>query len=209
MQVTSADFAISSTDVNKCPKTHFPEFAFIGRSNVGKSSVINMICNKKVAHTSGKPGKTRLINHFLANNSWYVVDLPGYGYASVSKTDRVEFEKFISFYILERKNLVCLFVLIDIRLPLQAIDAQFMQWLAENEIPFCIIFTKMDKLSKSELQKNLAAFKKEMLLTWEDMPDCIISSAEKKVGKEDILDFIEENILIYNKHLQNEKNKAV
>jgi len=207
MQVTSVDFAISSTDVNKCPKTHFPEFAFIGRSNVGKSSLINMICNKKVAHTSGKPGKTRLINHFLVNNSWYVVDLPGYGYASVSKTDRVEFEKFISFYILERKNLVCLFVLIDIRLPLQAIDAQFMQWLAENEIPFCIIFTKMDKLSKSELQKNLAAFKKEMLLTWEDMPDCIISSAEKKVGKEDILDFIQENILLYNKHLQNVKNE--
>ena len=207
MQITTADFAISSTDVNKCPKTHFPEFAFIGRSNVGKSSVINMICNKKVAHTSGKPGKTRLINHFLVNSAWYVVDLPGYGYASVSKTDRVEFEKFISFYILERKNLVCLFVLIDIRLPLQAIDAQFMQWLAENEIPFCIIFTKMDKLSKSELQKNLAAFKKEMLLTWEDMPDCIISSAEKKVGKEDILDFIQENILLYNKHLQNVKNE--
>ncbi|HXD91766.1 MAG TPA: ribosome biogenesis GTP-binding protein YihA/YsxC [Bacteroidia bacterium] len=207
MQITTADFAISSTDVNKCPKTHFPEFAFIGRSNVGKSSVINMICNKKVAHTSGKPGKTRLINHFLVNNAWYVVDLPGYGYASVSKTDRVEFEKFISFYILERKNLVCLFVLIDIRLPLQAIDAQFMQWLAENEIPFCIIFTKMDKLSKSELQKNLAAFKKEMLLTWEDMPDCIISSAEKKIGKEDILDFIQENILLYNKHLQNTKNE--
>ena len=207
MQITTADFAISSTDVNKCPKTHFPEFAFIGRSNVGKSSVINMICNKKVAHTSGKPGKTRLINHFLVNNSWYVVDLPGYGYASVSKTDRVEFEKFISFYILERKNLVCLFVLIDVRLPLQAIDAQFMQWLAENEIPFCIIFTKMDKLSKSELQKNLAAFTKEMLLTWEDMPDCIISSAEKKVGKEDILDFIQENISLYNKHLQNTKNE--
>jgi GTP-binding protein len=207
MQITSTDFAISSTDVNKCPKTHFPEFAFIGRSNVGKSSLINMLCNKKVAHTSGKPGKTKLINHFLVNNAWYVVDLPGYGYASVSKTDRVEFEKFISFYILERKNLVCLFVLIDIRLPLQAIDAQFMQWLAENEIPFCIIFTKMDKLSKSELQKNLAAFKKEMLLTWEDMPDCIISSAEKKIGKEDILDFIQENILIYNKHLQNVKNE--
>jgi len=207
MQITTADFAISSTDVNKCPKTHFPEFAFIGRSNVGKSSVINMICNKKVAHTSGKPGKTRLINHFLVNNAWYVVDLPGYGYASVSKTDRVEFEKFISFYILERKNLVCLFVLIDVRLPLQAIDAQFMQWLAENEIPFCIIFTKMDKLSKSELQKNLVAFKKEMLLTWEDMPDCIISSAEKKIGKEDILDFIQENILLYNKHLQNTKNE--
>ena len=202
MQVNTADFAVSSTDVNKCPKTHFPEFAFIGRSNVGKSSLINMLCNKKIAHTSVKPGKTQLINHFLINNAWYVVDLPGYGYAKVSKTARVEFEKFISFYILERKNLVCLFVLIDIRLPLQAIDAQFMQWLAEEEIPFCIIFTKIDKLSKTELQKNIAAFQKEMLLTWEDMPDCILSSAEKKSGKEDILDFIEENIGIYNKHLQ-------
>ncbi|HKC69680.1 MAG TPA: ribosome biogenesis GTP-binding protein YihA/YsxC [Bacteroidia bacterium] len=207
MQITSADFAVSSTNVDQCPKTHFPEFAFIGRSNVGKSSLINMLCNKKLAHTSGKPGKTKLINHFLVNNAWYVVDLPGYGYASVSKTDRVEFEKFISFYILERKNLVCLFVLIDIRLPLQAIDAQFMQWLAENEIPFCIIFTKMDKLSKSELQKNVAAFQKQMLLTWEDMPDYIISSAEKKVGKEHILDFIHENIMLYNKHLQNKKNE--
>ncbi len=161
-----------------------------------------MLCNKKIAHTSVKPGKTQLINHFLINNSWYVVDLPGYGYAKVSKTARVEFEKFISFYILERKNLACLFVLIDIRLPLQAIDAQFMQWLAEEEIPFCIIFTKMDKLSKLELQKNLAAFKKDMLQSWEDMPDCIISSAEKKIGKEDILDYIQENIEIYNKHLQ-------
>jgi len=207
MQVNTADFAISSTDVNKCPKTNFPEFAFIGRSNVGKSSVINMICNKKVAHTSGKPGKTRLINHFLANNAWYVVDLPGYGYASVSKTARVEFEKFISFYILERKNLVCLFVLIDIRLPLQAIDAQFMQWLAENEIPFCIVFTKMDKLSKTELQ-NLASFQKDLLLTWEDMPDYIVSSAEKKIGKEDILDYIQENMEIYNKHLQQNKEKS-
>jgi GTP-binding protein len=205
MQVNTADFAISSTDVNKCPKTNLPEFAFIGRSNVGKSSVINMICNKKIAHTSVKPGKTRLINHFLANNSWYVVDLPGYGYAKVSKTARVEFEKFISFYILERKNLVCLFVLIDIRLPLQAIDAEFMQWLAEEEIPFCIIFTKMDKLSKLELQKNLVTFEKGMLETWEAMPDYIISSAEKKIGKDDILDYIDENIQLYNRHLQQSK----
>ena len=205
MQIHSADFAISSTDVNKCPKTHFPEFAFIGRSNVGKSSVINMICNKKVAHTSGKPGKTRLINHFLINNAWYVVDLPGYGYASVSKTARVEFEKFISFYILERKNLVCLFVLIDSRLPLQAIDNQFMQWLAENEIPFCIIFTKIDKLSKLEIQKNMANFEKQMLQSWEHMPDYILSSAEKKSGKEDILDCIQENINMYNLHIQQKK----
>ena len=205
MQINTADFAISSTDVDKCPRTHLPEFAFIGRSNVGKSSLINMLCNKKIAHTSVKPGKTRLINHFLINNAWYVVDLPGYGYASVSKTARVEFEKFISFYILERKNLVCLFVLIDSRLPLQAIDAQFMEWLAENEIPFCIIFTKIDKLSKSELQKNIAAFQKAMLSTWEDMPDFIISSAEKKIAKDDILDLIQENITLYNRHLQQSK----
>ena len=162
-----------------------------------------MLCSKKIAHTSVKPGKTRLINHFLINNAWYVVDLPGYGYAKVSKTDRVEFEKFISFYILERKNLVCLFVLIDSRLPLQAIDAQFMQWLAENEIPFCIIFTKTDKLSKTELQKNIAHFEKQMLLTWEFMPGYFISSAEKKTGKEEVLDYIHENIVEYNKSLKN------
>lgn len=203
MKITSADFAISSTNVDYCPKTHFPEFAFIGRSNVGKSSLINMLCNKKIAHTSVKPGKTRLINHFLINQVWYLVDLPGYGYAKVSKTDRIEFEKFISFYILERKNLLCLFVLIDARLPLQAIDAQFMQWLAEHEIPFCIIFTKTDKLSKSELQKNMAHFEKQMLLTWEFMPGYFISSAEKKTGREDILAYIGENINLYNK----EENK--
>lgn len=199
MQITSADFAISSTNVDQCPKTHFPEFAFIGRSNVGKSSLINMLCGKKIAHTSVKPGKTKLINHFLINQAWYVVDLPGYGYAKVSKTERVEFEKFISFYILERKNLVCLFVLIDARLPLQAIDAQFMQWLAEEEIPFCIIFTKTDKLSKSELQKNIAHFEKQMLLTWEYMPLYFLSSAEKRTGKEDILAYVFENIQLYNK----------
>ncbi|HEX7414105.1 MAG TPA: YihA family ribosome biogenesis GTP-binding protein, partial [Bacteroidia bacterium] len=139
----------------------------------------------------------------LINNAWYVVDLPGYGYAKVSKTSRVEFEKFISFYILERKNLVCLFVLIDSRLPPQAIDAQFMEWVAENEIPFCILFTKTDKLSKSELQKNIAHFEKQMLLTWEHMPGYFITSAEKKIGKEDILEYIQENVTEYNKHLQN------
>ncbi|HWY37005.1 MAG TPA: ribosome biogenesis GTP-binding protein YihA/YsxC [Bacteroidia bacterium] len=202
MQITSAEFALSSTDVNKCPKTHFPEFAFIGRSNVGKSSLINMLCGKTLAHTSAKPGKTRLINHFLINKAWYVVDLPGYGYASVSKTSRIEFEKFISFYLLERKNLVSVFVLIDARLPLQAIDAQFMQWLGENSVPFCIAFTKTDKLSKSELQKNFSQFEKQMLATWEEMPEFFISSAEKKTGKEDILAYVEENIHLYNQHLK-------
>ena len=202
MQITGAEFALSSTDVNKCPKTHFPEFAFIGRSNFGKSSLINMLCGKTLAHTSGKPGKTRLINHFLINKTWYVVDLPGYGYASVAKMARVEFEKFISFYLLERKNLVSVFVLIDVRLPLQPIDAQFMQWLGEEEIPFCIAFTKTDKLSKTELHKNFALFQKQMLATWEEMPEFFISSAEKKTGKEDILAYIEENITIYNAHLK-------
>jgi GTP-binding protein len=200
MQIISAEFAQSSTDVNKCPKTHFPEFAFIGRSNVGKSSLINMLCNKTLAHTSAKPGKTRLINHFLINKSWYVVDLPGYGYASVSKTARIEFEKFISFYLLERKNLVSVFVLIDIRLPLQAVDAQFMQWLGEENIPFTIVFTKTDKLSRSELQKNFSQFEKQMLVNWEEMPEFFISSAEKKTGREDILAYVEENISIYNSH---------
>lgn len=202
MLITSAQFALSSTEVGKCPKTHFPEFAFIGRSNVGKSSLINMLCNKTLAHTSGKPGKTRLINHFLINNAWYVVDLPGYGYASVSKTSRYEFEKFISFYLLERKNLVSVFVLIDARLPLQAIDAQFMQWLGENNIAFCIAFTKTDKLSKSELQKNFVSFEKQMLTSWEEMPEFFITSAEKKTGKEDMLAYIEENIALYNKSLK-------
>ncbi len=202
MQITSAEFAISSTDVNKCPKTHFPEFAFIGRSNVGKSSLINMLCNKILAHTSGKPGKTQVINHFLINKAWYVVDLPGYGYAKVAKTSRTEFEKFISFYLLERKNLVSVFVLIDARLPLQAVDAQFMQWLGENEIPFCIAFTKTDKLSKAELHKNFSLFEKQMLAAWEEMPEFFITSAEKKTGKDDVLDYIEENIGIYNASLK-------
>ena len=206
MKITSADFAISSTDVTKCPKTHFPEFAFIGRSNVGKSSLINMLCNKKIAHTSVKPGKTKLINHFLINNAWYMVDLPGYGYAKVSKTDRVEFEKFISYYILERKNLVCLFVLIDARLPLQTIDADFMKWLAEHEIPFYMVFTKIDKLNKNELNKNITHIEKQMLLYWEHMPNYILTSSEKDLGKEELLDCIEENMSLYNKHLQGNKH---
>ena len=161
-----------------------------------------MLCSKVLAHTSGKPGKTRLINHFLINKAWYVVDLPGYGYASVAKTARVEFEKFISFYLLERTNLVSVFVLIDARLPLQPIDAQFMQWLGEEEIPFCIAFTKTDKLSKAELHKNFALFQKQMLTTWEEMPEFFITSAEKKTGKEDVLAYIEENIGVYNTSLK-------
>ncbi|MBS1646794.1 MAG: YihA family ribosome biogenesis GTP-binding protein [Bacteroidetes bacterium] len=203
MNINSAEFAISSPEVSKCPKTHLPEFAFIGRSNVGKSSLINMLCNKKIAHISVKPGKTKLINHFFINQEWYMVDLPGYGYAKVSKTEREQFEKFISYYILERKNLVCLFVLIDARLPLQMVDAQFMQWLAQHEIPFCMVFTKIDKLTKNELHKNISHIEKQMLQYWEFMPQYILTSSEKKTGKEELLHYVEENIKLYHQHKNN------
>ena len=161
MQVKKAEFIISNTDINKCPAPAIPEYAFIGRSNVGKSSLINMLTNRKsLAKTSGKPGKTQLINHFLINDSWYLVDLPGYGYASVSKGQRLEFAKFIKKYLENRKNLMCLFVLLDSRLKPQKIDMEFMQWLGEKGIPFVMCFTKQDKLSKSEAVKNLANYKK-------------------------------------------------
>lgn len=197
---------MSNTDVKKCPKTNFPEFAFIGRSNVGKSSLINMLVNKKdLALTSSKPGKTQLINHFIINDAWYLVDLPGYGFAKVARSAREQWEAFIADYILERKNLVCVFVLIDSRLEIQPIDAQFMQWLGENEIPFCIIFTKTDKLTKNELAKNLSEYENRMLGLWEEMPDNFISSAEKRIGRDEILSYIEENIKLYNRHLEEEK----
>jgi GTP-binding protein len=203
MEIAKAEFVVSNTDVKKCPKTHFPEFAFIGRSNVGKSSLINMLCGKKdLALTSAKPGKTQLINHFIINDAWYLVDLPGYGYAKVARSSREQWEAFIADYILERKNLVCVFVLIDSRLEIQPIDAQFMQWLGEHEIPFCMIFTKTDKLTKNELAKSLAAYENRMLGLWEEMPHNFISSAEKKTGREDILNYIGENIRLYNQHLQ-------
>lgn len=203
MEIRKAEFVVSNTDVKKCPKTRFPEFAFIGRSNVGKSSLINMLVGKKdLALTSSKPGKTQLINHFLINDAWYLVDLPGYGYAKVARSAREQWEAFIANYILERENLVCLFVLIDSRVPIQPIDAQFMKWLGEHEIPFCILFTKTDKLTKNELAKNLKEYENRMLGLWEEMPDNYISSAEKKTGKEEILNYIEENIRLYNQHLQ-------
>jgi len=202
MEINKAEFVISNTDVNKCPKTHFPEFAFIGRSNVGKSSLINMLCNKKdMALTSGKPGKTQLINHFIINDAWYLVDLPGYGYAKVSRDAREQWEGFISDYITQRKNLICVFVLIDSRLPIQPVDAQFMQWLGKKEIPFCMLFTKVDKLTKNELAKNMKEYENRMLGLWEELPDNFISSAEKKTGKEEILNYIGENIKLYNAHL--------
>lgn len=194
MNITSAKFFKSSPDYRSCPTPDKPEFAFIGRSNVGKSSLINMICNHKdLAKTSSRPGKTQLINHFLINDKWYLVDLPGYGYAKTSKSNLEKFEALISNYITKRKNLVCLFVLIDSRLELQKIDAEFMEWCAEKEIPFCIIFTKIDKLGKNQWASNLNAYKKQLLKSWEELPTLFESSSEKNIGKEAILNFIEEN----------------
>tara|TARA_B100001057_G_scaffold57935_1_gene51310 strand:- start:141 stop:746 length:606 start_codon:yes stop_codon:yes gene_type:complete len=191
MRIKQAEFIISNTDIKKCPKADIPEYAFIGRSNVGKSSLINMLTERKsLAKVSGKPGKTQLINHFQINKLWYLVDLPGYGYAGVSKSKRYEFAQFIKKYLLKRENLMCLFVLLDSRLKPQAIDLEFIQWLGENSIPFVICFTKQDKLSKKESAENLVIYKKELLKSWEELPQIFLSSATKKNGKEDILTFI-------------------
>ena len=178
MKIKSADFVISNTDIDKCPKERIPEYAFIGRSNVGKSSLINMLTGRKsLAKTSGKPGKTKLINHFKINDNWFLVDLPGYGYAKVSKKNRSIFAKFIYEYLEKRENLICTFVLVDSRHEPQKIDMLFMEWLGQNQIPFVIVFTKMDKLSSSQLNKNITKYKTEMLKTWEDIPQTFRSSA--------------------------------
>ena len=193
MKIKSADFVISNTDIDKCPKERIPEYAFIGRSNVGKSSLINMLTGRKsLAKTSGKPGKTQLINHFKINDNWFLVDLPGYGYAKVSKKNRSIFSKFIYEYLEKRENLICTFVLIDSRHEPQKIDMQFMEWLGQNQIPFVIIFTKMDKLSSSQLNKNLTKYKIEMLKKWENIPQIFRSSALSGLGKSEILKFIEQ-----------------
>jgi len=194
MKIKSANFVISNTLVSKCPAEHIPEYAFIGRSNVGKSSLINMITgNKNLAKTSGKPGKTQLMNHFKINDSWFLVDLPGYGYAQVSKSKRAKFQKFITEYFQRRKQLVCTFVLVDSRHEPQKIDLEFMEFLAEEQVPFCIIFTKSDKLSKNEIQKNQARYKKLMKASgWEEMPMSFMTSATSKQGKEEILKFIDQ-----------------
>lgn len=192
MKIKSADFVISNTDIDKCPKEGIPEYAFIGRSNVGKSSLINMLTGRKsLAKTSGKPGKTQLINHFKINDNWFLVDLPGYGYAKVSKKDRSIFAKFIYEYLEKRQNLICTFVLVDSRHEPQKIDMLFMEWLGKNQIPFVIVFTKMDKLSSSQLNKNMTKYKSEMLKTWEEIPQTFRSSAESGLGKAEILKFIE------------------
>ena len=193
MKIKSADFVISNTNIDKCPKERIPEYAFIGRSNVGKSSLINMLTGRKsLAKTSGKPGKTQLINHFKINDNWFLVDLPGYGYAKVSKKNRSIFAKFIYEYLEKRENLICTFVLVDSRHEPQKIDMLFMEWLGQNQIPFVIIFTKMDKLSSSQLNKNITKYKTEMLKTWEDIPQTFRSSAESGLGKSEILKFIEQ-----------------
>lgn len=193
MKIQSAEFVISNTDISKCPSPELPEYAFIGRSNVGKSSLINMLTdNKKLAKTSGKPGKTQLINHFLINKEWYIVDLPGYGYAKTSKMNRYKWTKFIEEYLRNRENLVNTFVLLDCRLEPQKIDLEFMNWLGHNGVPFSMVFTKIDKLSSSALQKNLAQYKKEMLKYWEELPPVFTSSSESKFGREKLLNYIEE-----------------
>ena len=191
MKINSAEFVISNTDIKKCPKERIAEYAFIGRSNVGKSSLINMLTNRKsLAKTSGRPGKTQLINHFKINDNWFLVDLPGYGYARVSKKDRSIFAKFIYDYLEKRENLICTFVLVDSRHEPQKIDMMFMEGLGNKGIPFVIIFTKMDKLSSSQLNKNLTKYKTEMLKTWEEVPQSFMSSAESGLGKLEILNFI-------------------
>jgi len=198
MEIKSATFVISNTDITKCPAPKLPEYAFIGRSNVGKSSLINMLVSKKdLAKTSSKPGKTQLINHFLINENWYLVDLPGYGYAQVSRDKREKWETFISQYILKRENLMCLMVLLDSRLPPQKIDVEFMDWLGENGVPFVMVFTKMDKLSKKQFADNMKRYKEEMEKTWDELPKCFYTSAEKKEGRDELLKFIEESNKLY------------
>jgi len=191
MDIKQVEFCVSSSKISQCPKDRRAEYAFIGRSNVGKSSLINLLANnKKLAHTSGKPGKTQLINHFLVDQEWYLVDLPGYGYAKVSKTSRHKFQKMIEDYILERENLVNLFVLIDSRIPPQKIDLEFIEWLGENEVPFSMVFTKIDKLKNNQLNKNLKVYNKTLLEAWAQLPMQFSTSAETGAGKAEILSYI-------------------
>ena len=192
MKIKSAEFVMSNSNVMKAPKDRIPEYAFIGRSNVGKSSLINMLMGRKdLAKTSGKPGKTQLINHFKINEEWFLVDLPGYGYAQISKKKRTIFQYFIENYFKEREQLVCTFVLIDSRHDPQKIDLEFMKFLGENQIPFCIVFTKADKLGSSKLNKQIVSYKKKLLNTWETLPTSFITSSSSGLGKDDFLNFID------------------
>lgn len=194
MIIKSADFFISSGRADQCPQdSKLPEYAFIGRSNVGKSSLINMLTGRKsLAKTSSTPGKTMLINHFIINNEWYLVDLPGYGFARRGKKEMEKFRNLIEYYILERQQLTCLFVLIDSRLPPQKIDLEFIQWLGEEGIPFCIVFTKADKNKTGELKKNVQGFLKKLQEEWEELPMHFVTSSEKGTGRMELLDYIDE-----------------
>jgi len=192
LKIKSAEFVMSNSEVAKCPKDRLPEYAFIGRSNVGKSSLINMLMERKsLAKTSGRPGKTQLINHFIVNKNWYLVDLPGYGYARVSKKAKKTFQKFITNYFEKRKQLVLAFVLVDCRHEPQAIDLEFMQYLGENQIPFSIVFTKADKLKPNALKRNIEGYEQRLLQDWEEMPHYFITSASNGEGREDLLDYID------------------
>lgn len=192
MKIKTSKFLMSNTKLDACPKPNKPEYAFIGRSNVGKSSLINMLTGRKsLAKISGKPGKTQLINHFIINETWYLVDLPGYGYAKIAKSQRDNWVQFVLNYIRNRENLLCLFVLIDARIDPQKIDLEFIEMLGENGIPFNLIFTKTDKITANQTQKNIATFKEKILESWEEMPGYFISSARTAFGKDEILEFID------------------
>ncbi len=192
MEIKSAEFVSSYTSYKDCPKDQMPEYAFVGRSNVGKSSLINMLMErKKLAKTSQSPGKTQLINQFIINNDWSLIDLPGYGFAKVSKSMRKDFNKLINDYALNRENLMCIFVLLDSRHTPQKNDLGFMRWLGENQIPFAMVFTKADKLSSSAVNKNILNYKKEMLKEWEALPDIFITSSEQKLGRLELLNYID------------------
>ncbi|MEJ1222554.1 ribosome biogenesis GTP-binding protein YihA/YsxC [Sediminicola sp. 1XM1-17] len=205
MKIKSADFVMSNSKVTHCPKEPLPEYAFIGRSNVGKSSLINMLTQKKsLAKTSGRPGKTQLINHFKINENWFLVDLPGYGYARVSKKDKKTFQKYITDYFMERQQLVCAFVLVDIRHEPQKIDLEFMEWMGENGIPFCIIFTKADKLRPKAIENHIAAYIKDLLAgIWEEAPQYFVTSSTNDTGREELLLFIDDLNEQFFKEIQN------
>ena len=193
MVIKSAEFVISNSRVEKCPTTGLPEYAFIGRSNVGKSSLINMLTARKgLAMTSQKPGKTQLINHFIINDAWYLVDLPGYGYARLGKDSRDSLRRMIEDYVLERKELVLLFVLLDCRHEPQKIDLEFIHWLGEEGVPFALVFTKADKLSKGRLAANVEAYKAKLHEEWEELPPIFVTSSEERMGRDELLGYIEE-----------------
>lgn len=192
MQVHKAEYLSSAVKLEDCPKPVHPEYAFIGRSNVGKSSLINMLTdNKSLAHISSTPGKTKTINHFLIDDRWFIADLPGYGYARVSQVERAKWEKMIRNYFSKRENLACVFVLLDIRVSPQKNDMEFIEWLGKNGVPFVIVFTKADKISQREREVSVKVYKTRILESWEEVPQLFITSAEKKLGRDAMLEFID------------------